>query len=152
MKGNIDVLEPYIEFISSEENEVLMGLFKVIKAANLYHWDIDKYIDRFEHLIMARLKRQEPISRYTEEHLMNDRFASFLADVGMYYIRKNNKRKGLQYMLDSLEFSCINNHTINIVRCCTTIEHLQSELSPDGLQRYAAIRDKIKGSGTLVLL
>ncbi|MGG3284489.1 helix-turn-helix domain-containing protein [Paenibacillus solani] len=151
MKGNIDVLEPYTEFISSRENEVLKGLFKIIKAANLYHFEIDEYLDRFEHLIKAHLKRQEPIGGYTE-HLMNDRFASFLADVGMYYIRKNNKRKGLQYMLDSLEFSYTNNNAINIVRCCTSMEHIQADLNPDDLERYAAIRNKIKDSGTLVLL
>lgn len=147
MKGNIEVLEPYIDYISSRENEILRALFKIIQAANMYRFEVDEYLDKFENLIRDHLKRRESVGSYTE-HIMDDRFANFLTDVGMYYIRKDNIQKGSRYILDSLEFSYINNNAINIVRCCTTIEHIQSKLDHDGLQRYATIRDKLKVSGT----
>ncbi|WP_256720780.1 MULTISPECIES: helix-turn-helix domain-containing protein [Paenibacillus] len=149
MKGNIEVLEPYIEYISSRENEILRALFKIIQAANMYHFEIDEYLERFEHQIRDHLKRREPVGSYNEQ-LIDDRFAKFLTDVGMYYIRKGNIQKGSKYILDSLEFSYTINFEINIVRCCTTIEHIQSKLNHDDLERYAEIRDKLKVSGTLI--
>lgn len=146
MKGNIDVLEPYIEYISSRENEILRALFKIIQAANMYHFEIDEYLERFEELIRDHLKRREPVGSYNGQ-LFDDRFGKFLTDVGMYFIRKGNIHKGSKYILDSLEFSYTINFEINIVRCCTTMEHIQSMLSHDDLQRYAAIRNQLKISG-----
>lgn len=115
----------------------------------MYHFEIEKYLERFESLITDHLQRGGSIGSYSE-HIIDDRFANFLTDVGMYYIRKDNIQKGSKYILDSLEFSYTNNNAINIVRCCTTIEHIQSKLSHDDLQRYAEIRDKLKVSGTLI--
>ncbi|WP_433938513.1 helix-turn-helix domain-containing protein [Paenibacillus lautus] len=149
MKGNIEVLESYIEYISSRENEILRALFKIIQAANMYRFEIDEYLDKFENMIRDHLKRRKPVGSYNEQ-LIDDRFAKFLTDVGMYYIRKGNIQKGSKYILDSLEFSYTINFEINIVRCCTTMEHIQSKLSHDDLERYAAIRDKLKVSGTLI--
>lgn len=149
MKGKIEVLEPYIEYISSRENEILRALFKIIQAANMYHFEFDEYLERFENLIKDHLKQRESVGSYTE-HIIDDRFANFLTDIGMYYIRKDNIQKGSKYILDSLDFSYTNNNAINIVRCCTTIEHIQSKLKYDDLQRYAEIRDKLKVRGTLI--
>lgn len=115
----------------------------------MYHFEMDEYLDKFEKLIRDHLKRRESVGSYTE-HIMDDRFANFLTDVGMHYIRKDNIQKGSRYILDSLEFSLSHNNAINIVRCCTTIEHIQSKLDHDDLQWYAKIRDKLKDSGTLI--
>ncbi|MGV2643299.1 XRE family transcriptional regulator, partial [Clostridium perfringens] len=123
MKGNIEVLEPYIDYISSRENEILRALFKIIQAANMYHFEFDEYLERFENLIKDHLKRRKPVGSYNEQ-IIDDRFAKFLTDVGMYYIRKVNIKKGSKYILDSLEFSYTINFEINIVRCCTTMEHI----------------------------
>ncbi|MBT2763366.1 helix-turn-helix transcriptional regulator [Paenibacillus sp. ISL-20] len=149
MKGNIEVLEPYIEYISSKENEILRALFKIIQAANMYHFEFDEYLERFENLIRDHLKRREPVGSYNEQ-LIDDRFAKFLTDVGMYYIRKGNIKKGSKYILDSLEFSYTINFEINIVRCSTTMEHIQSMLNHDDLERYATIRKQLKVNGTLI--
>ncbi|KKO53987.1 hypothetical protein [Paenibacillus sp. DMB20] len=47
MKGNTDVLEPYIEYLSSRENEILRALFKIMQAAMIHHFEIDAYFERF---------------------------------------------------------------------------------------------------------
>ncbi|KOP64863.1 DNA-binding protein [Bacillus sp. FJAT-18019] len=149
MKGNIDLLEPYIEYISTRENEILRALFSIIQAANMYHFEIDEYLEKFEYMIKDYLKQREPVGTYKKK-VIDDRFAKFLTDVGMYYIRKGNIQKGSKYILDSLEFSYTINFEINIVRCCTTIEHIQSMLNHDDLQRYAAIRNQLKVSGAFI--
>ncbi|WP_339292462.1 helix-turn-helix transcriptional regulator [Paenibacillus sp. FSL W8-0187] len=154
MKGNIEVLEPYIEYISSRENEVLRALFKVIQAANMYHFEIEKILERFESLITDHLQRGGSIGSYSE-HIIDDRFANFLTDLGMYYIRKENIQKGSKYILGSLDLSYKINNVTNIVRCCSTIEHIRHKLSHSDLQNYAAImkevyyRNEKKVNGTI---
>lgn len=74
------------------ENEILRALFKIIQAANICHFEFDEYLERFENLIRDHLKRREPVGSYNEQ-LIDDRFAKFLTDVGMYYIRKGNIKK-----------------------------------------------------------
>ncbi|WP_235439730.1 XRE family transcriptional regulator [Paenibacillus sp. DMB20] len=149
MKGNIEVLEPYIEYVSSRENEVLRALFKIIQAANMFHFEIERYLERFEGLIREHLHRGGTVGSYPG-HLIDDRFANFLTDIGEYYLRRNNILKGIQYILDGLEVSYRINSSVNIARCCTTIEHIRSKLSYSVLQRYAAIRSEQKSKRILV--
>lgn len=139
MKGNIDVLEPYIAYIAAHEDETLKALFKIIQAANLYHFEVDPYLERFEGLIEEHLRHGGIAGNYTR-HIIDDRFANFLIDVGDYYLRKNNLPKGTKYLLDGLEVSYRINNPVNIVRCKTTMEHLRPKISPSILQRYQAIR------------
>lgn len=154
MKGNIEVLEPYIEYISSRESEILRALFKIIQAANMYHFEIEKYLERFESLITDHLQRGGSIGSYSE-HIIDDRFANFLTDLGMYYIRKDNIQKGSKYILDSLELSYKINSVANIVKCCSTIEHIRHKLRHSDLQKYAVImkevyyRNEKKVNGTI---
>ncbi|WP_235439732.1 XRE family transcriptional regulator [Paenibacillus sp. DMB20] len=142
MKGNTDVLEPYVEYISSRENEILRALFKIIQAAKIHHFEIDTYLERFEGLIREHLHRGGTVGSYPG-HLIDDRFANFLTDIGEYYLRRNNILKGIQYILDGLEVSYRINSSANIVRCCTTIEHFRHKFSHSVLQKYAAIMKEV---------
>lgn len=45
--------------------------------------------------------------------------------------------------MESLEISYKINSTANIVRCCTTIEHIRHKLSHLDLQKYAAIMKEV---------
>lgn len=141
MKGNTDVLEPYVEYISSHKNEILRALFKIIQAAKIHHFEIDTYLERFEGLIREHLHRGGTVGSYAG-HIIDDRFANFLTDIGEYYLRRNNTLKGIQYILDGLEISYRINNPVNIARCCTTIEHTRSKLSHSALQRYVLIRSE----------
>lgn len=85
----------------------------------MYHFEFDEYLERFESLISNYLKRGGGVGSYTE-HIIDDRFANFLTDLGTYYIRKDNIQRGSKYILESLEISYTINNIANIVRCCTT--------------------------------
>ncbi|MGV2788040.1 XRE family transcriptional regulator, partial [Clostridium perfringens] len=104
--------------------------------------------------ITDHLQRGGSIGSYSE-HIIDDRFANFLTDLGMYYIRKENIQKGSKYILGSLDLSYKINNVINIVRCCSTIEHIRHKLSHSDLQNYAAImkevynRNEKKVNGTI---
>lgn len=54
MDGQIEVLEEYIEYISTRENEIFMALFKIVQLANQYKWDVDHVIQRFADYIPYR--------------------------------------------------------------------------------------------------
>lgn len=144
MMGNMGVLEAYMDYISSFEDEILRALFKVVQAANTYHWDIDRYLDKYEHLITAHLQQGGAVGSYTGQ-IIDDRFANFLADIGEYYLRKQNISRGTEYLLDALEISYHIHNPVNIMRCKTLIEHLRPNLSRTHLERYEAIRSRQKG-------
>jgi len=142
MKGDINVLEAYMEYISPKKNEILRALFTIVQGANMYHFDIDEYLVRFENLISDHLQRGGAVGSYSE-HIIDDRFANFLTDLGMYYIRKENIQKGSKYILDSLKLSYKINNVANIVTCCSTIEHIRHKLSHSDLQNYAEIMKEV---------
>ncbi|SMF90280.1 Helix-turn-helix [Paenibacillus uliginis N3/975] len=155
MTGNTTILDEYVEYISSRKDEILRALFKIVQAANYYHFDIDKYLERFEDLISDQLELSGTIGSYTV-HIMDDRFANFLTDVGLYYLKKDNIKKGFKYILESLVISFKINNTANMVRCCSMIENIRHKLDNSNLQKYAAIMkevynpDEEKISGTLI--
>ncbi|MGG1880595.1 hypothetical protein ABDI30_23925 [Paenibacillus cisolokensis] len=41
MSGNFQVIDEYMAYISSLENEILRALFRIVHAAIVYHWNID---------------------------------------------------------------------------------------------------------------
>ncbi|MEX3618887.1 helix-turn-helix domain-containing protein [Paenibacillus glucanolyticus] len=142
MSGRTDVLEEYVDYVSVRKNEVLMALFKIVQAANIYRFDIDKYLERFKNIIMDQLERSETVGSYTTQ-FFDDRFANFLTDVGLYYLRRNNIHNGVRYILDSLAVSYKINNTANIVRCCSTIEKIRSQIDYSDLQKYAAFMKEV---------
>ncbi|MGN7308820.1 helix-turn-helix domain-containing protein, partial [Bacillus subtilis] len=104
MLGEVDLLDEYIEHISVRESEVLRALFKIIKAANRHGFDMDKILQRFESTISLQINKGEAMGTYTQQ-VTDDGFANFLADVGAYYLNKNEIKTGVKFVLDSLATS-----------------------------------------------
>ncbi|WFR63398.1 transcriptional regulator [Paenibacillus amylolyticus] len=65
MMGDIDALNSYLDFIETNENETLLGLVKVIEAANLYHINIDHALRRFDLFIHKLLNELNYQSSYS---------------------------------------------------------------------------------------
>ncbi|PAK49639.1 helix-turn-helix transcriptional regulator [Paenibacillus sp. 7541] len=150
MMGKVEVLDAYMAYISSHENEILRALFNIVQAANRYQFEIERYLEPNEHLIAAFLQDKSATGTYTGQ-MIDDGFAIFLADVGEYYLRQQNTSKGIGYLLDALEVSYQIRNPVNVMRCKTILEHLRSKLSHADLERYEAIRQSRRSSGMLVI-
>ncbi|MGG3284381.1 helix-turn-helix domain-containing protein [Paenibacillus solani] len=142
MNGNFQVIDEYIEYISSLDNEILRALFRIVHAAIVYHWNIDKYLEQYESIIKEHYEQGCVVGDYNHQ-IINDRFAKFLAEIGEYYINQGNIHKGTRYILDSLNISYKINNTANIVKCCSTIEYIRHEIDPLDLLRYSQLMKEV---------
>lgn len=114
LAGKIDVLDEYVEYLSVRENEILRGMFKLIKAANTYKINIDHVLERFKINISSHMFTQENVGSYTEQ-IIDDRFAIFLMDIGDYYLNSNRVQIGVQFVLDSLSIIDRINNDANVM-------------------------------------
>jgi transcriptional regulator with XRE-family HTH domain len=142
MNGDFQVIDEYIEYISSLENEILRALFRIIHAAIVHHWNIDKYLEQYESVIREHYEQGCVVGSYNQQ-IINDRFAIFLAEIGEYYINQGNIHKGTGFILDSLNVSYKINNTANIVKCCSTIEHIRHEIDQSDLRRYSQLMKEV---------
>lgn len=76
LAGKIDVLDEYVEYLSARENEILRGMFKLIKAANTHNMNIDYVLERFKMKISSHMFIQDRVGSYTDQ-IIDDRFAIF---------------------------------------------------------------------------
>ncbi|WP_157284177.1 helix-turn-helix domain-containing protein [Paenibacillus pabuli] len=138
MSGEVSVLDEYVKYISSNENEILRALFKIVKAAEMYKINIDSILQRFEHVISNQIVENSHVGTYTTE-IIADGLANFLADVGAYYTRKDEYSIGINYVLESLAISAKINNTACIVRCTCMVEKFRHFIDETSLKRYTTI-------------
>ncbi|WP_240321581.1 XRE family transcriptional regulator [Paenibacillus sp. O199] len=138
MSGEVSVLKEYVEYISSNENEILRALFKIVKAAEMYKLNIDSILERFEQVILNQIKGNGQVGTYTAE-IIDDGLANFLADVGSYYTKKGAYRIGINYVLESLAISAKINNTACMVRCICMFEKFRYFIDETSLKRYTTI-------------
>lgn len=141
MSGNFQVIDEYMAYISSVDNAILKALFKIVHAANIYRWNIDKYLEKYEKNITDYYN--ECAEGRFNIHILDDRFSIFLADIGIYYINQRKFRYGAKFILDSLKLSHKINNTDNIVKCCSAIECIRHEIDQLDLLRYSQIMQEV---------
>lgn len=147
MLGETDLLGEYVDYISTRESEVLRALFKIIKAANRYDFDIDNILQRFQNIISSQINRGGAMGSYTEQ-ITDDGFANFLADVGAYYINKSKVQTGVKFVLESLAISIKIRNASCIVRCSYLFEKVRNVVSKEDLQSYFIIMMEVNEDET----
>lgn len=86
MSGERDVLYEYADYISSKKDEIFIALLNILKAANLYQYNVDDILERFASYIPYKTYRNE-IGEYNKQ-IMDDRYAQFLSELTTYYDRR----------------------------------------------------------------
>lgn len=138
MSGEVSVLNEYVDYVSSNESEILRALFKIVKAAHLYDLNIDEILQRFEQVIFNQIIDNGHVGSYTSE-IIDDGLANFLADVSSYYIQKEEYGVGIKFTLESLAISARINNTSCMVRNICMIEKIRHILDEESLHRYSSI-------------
>lgn len=141
MSGNFQIIDDYIEYISSIDNTILKALSKIVHAANIYSWNIDKYLEQYEKNITKYYK--ECIDGKFNKNILDDEFSTLHLDIGIYYIKQRKFRYGSKFILDSLNLSYKINNTDNIIKCCSAMEHIRHEIDPIDLLRYSQFMKEV---------
>ncbi|SEN91234.1 hypothetical protein [Paenibacillus sp. OK076] len=143
MTGDIQLIENYVDSLASNDNEILLALFKVVKAALKYSCNIDHILERYNEMIQNQVISQKKVGTYTSQ-VINDRFVIFLADLAEYYIRSLRPNIGIIFVLDSLAISAKLNNDAYLVRCFCLFEKLRHSATVDQLDKYKAILKEVE--------
>ncbi|WP_342421237.1 helix-turn-helix transcriptional regulator [Paenibacillus sp. FSL E2-0178] len=128
MAGQYEVLSEYVDFISERPDEIFLALYNITSSANRYDWNVDSILERFAAYIPYRTNLAEYGIVHNKQVIANQ-YARFLAELATYYLHKKNK-KGIIFILKSLESSVRINNETNIIKCVDLFEqhrHLADE-------------------------
>lgn len=145
VSGEVHILDEYVEYLATKENELLRGLFKIMKSALTYNLNVDHVLERFEDTVIFYTQERVTVGSYTDQ-IMGDRFVHFLADVGDYYLNTDRTHAGIQYVLNSLAISANIKNERCMLRCiCAfdTIRHLATE---DELHQYTTLLREVRNT------
>ncbi|MNW37141.1 hypothetical protein D3C74_141740 [compost metagenome] len=119
MSGNLEVLTEYINYISSQEDEIFTAIYNIVQAANRFHYNIDSTLERFASHISVKVYENK-IFEYNQQ-IMNEQYACLLVELAKYDLF-NNRNKGIEFILQALHYSLKINSEKNIIRCMALFE------------------------------
>jgi transcriptional regulator with XRE-family HTH domain len=126
LKGDVAVLPEYVAYLEQQEEEILPGLFKIVQAANHYHFNVDAILLRFE----------KDISEYRDQ--------LFIAELAFYYIKRGKYEISLKYILESMESSIKNKSEACIIKCVGMFEQLRHTASLETQKEYQKLIGEVQ--------
>ena len=144
LAGHIEVLDDYVDYISSRENEVFPALCEIVLAANRHGFEIDSILVRFS----GYLDYKEQVGLYgnINNQVTLNRYTRLAAELAIYYFSKNNYVSGLNYLLYSLEISSQINSERGIIRCVSLYEQYREYVSAELLVKYKILMSEVHKS------
>ncbi|MEY8739216.1 transcriptional regulator [Bacillales bacterium AN1005] len=103
MAGQFEVLPDYLNYISTRENEIFPALCDIVTAANRYNGNIDFVLEQYESYFTYQ-DQSNRIGKVSKQ-VTDDRYVRLLADLGAYYLKKDEFHKGIEFVINSLKFS-----------------------------------------------
>ncbi|WP_083613441.1 helix-turn-helix domain-containing protein [Paenibacillus sp. P46E] len=102
MDGQMEVLNDYVEYVSTRENEIFTALFRIVQTANRYHWDVDHILTRFADYIPYR--RYSGIYTKRNKQINDDEHARFRSELATYYLSRR-RFGGNEIAMRSVDFT-----------------------------------------------
>ena len=134
LSGDQNVLPEYVEYISTRENEIFIGLCNIVLAANRFKMQIDQVLERFKDYLVYKSQRHQ-IGTINEQMTL-DNYTRLLAELGIYYLNAKQYERGLAYIVDSFEYSIRIRSDKGMLRCMGLFEQFRSYASAEIQQRY----------------
>jgi hypothetical protein len=119
MDGQLDVLDEYVEYIASRENEIFTGLFKIVQSANRYHWNVDHILQRFAAYIPYRKYRS--IFGERNKLIQNDNHTQFRSELATYYLARRRFARD-EVTMRSVDLSAKIDSEHNVIRGTLSVD------------------------------
>ncbi|KWX85477.1 DNA-binding protein [Paenibacillus riograndensis] len=119
MDGQLEVLDEYVEYISAQENEICIALFKIVQAANRYQWDVDHILKRFS----AYIPYQTYSSIFGDYNrlIIDANHAQFRSELATYYLAR--RRFGAKEIaMRSVDLSAEVDHDRNVIKGTISVD------------------------------
>ncbi|WP_150275939.1 helix-turn-helix domain-containing protein [Paenibacillus tepidiphilus] len=134
MSGDIEVIPDYVAYLQQQEHEIFPALYKIMQAANRFHFDVDPILELFRDHLTYR-EQHSTLGKFTES-LTKDRFARFQSELAIYYLRKAEWNAGFHYLLESLTSSIRIMSDTNITLGIGLFEKYRMYALPEHIERY----------------
>ncbi|MGN7762139.1 helix-turn-helix domain-containing protein [Paenibacillus sp. 22594] len=113
MDGQQDVLDEYVNFVSTRENEIFTALFRIVQTANRYQWDVDHILQRFSAYIPYR--RYSGIFTKRNKQINDDHHARFRSELATYYLSRR-RFGGKEIAMRSVDFTAEVDNERNVIK------------------------------------
>lgn len=134
MAGQIDILPQYVEYIAVRENDIFIGLYTVITAANHYKINIDDILERFSNYL--HFKKQENAFGRISEQVTLSQYPDFTKQLAIYYFRNQKLAEGVNFLVESLASAIKINNESAMVQAMGLYEQYRHQASTRAQDRY----------------
>lgn len=141
LDGQIEVLADYVNYISTQQGEIFVALFYIVKSANLYNWNVDSILERFSSYMPYRIHLTE-FGVYNQQ-IKADQHTRFLVELGVYCLR-NKRSEGIRYILEALESSAKLNNESFIFKCVDLFEQNRHIAGEDEQMQYKILIREVR--------
>lgn len=119
MDGQIEVLEEYVEYISTRENEIFTALFKIVQTANRYTWDVDHILKRFAAYIPYR--KYYSVFGERNKLVLKDNHAQFRSELATYYLARRRYTED-KVIMQGVDLSAKIDSEHNVIRGTLSVD------------------------------
>lgn len=134
MAGQINLLSEYIDYISANEQEIFTGIQTIITVANQFDLNIDDILERFSNYI--HLRKQDNSFITVSKQVSLSQYTNFTRQIAIYYLRKNNIKYGIDFLLNSLASSIKINSESAMVQAMALYEQNRHLAPAQARDRY----------------
>ncbi|MEJ8305375.1 DNA-binding protein [Saccharibacillus sacchari] len=132
LKGNIEVIPSFIEFLDLNPNERLPSLLTLLQSANKHNLYIDNVLDHFHDF----LNSYEQIQTQYNKRSKTNRYAKICYELAVYYLDRKDYHAALNNTLRSLEMAIIINNKHMFMKCVPFFEEFRSYASDQQKKTY----------------
>ncbi|WP_019914960.1 helix-turn-helix domain-containing protein [Paenibacillus sp. HW567] len=133
LAGQEEVLKEYVEYISTQPNEIFMAVYRIIQSANRYNWNVDHVLERFSDYVAYRIDLNDFGAHNPQ--VIADQYARFLVELATYHLH-NNRKEGIRVILLSLESSAKINSESIMMKCVDLFEQYRHVASEEEKRQY----------------
>lgn len=142
VSGKVEVLPEYLEYISTREDEVFPALCEIVTAANKFGLNIDDVLEKYASYLTYQ-ERHYRIKKIGEQ-FTGDRYANLLVGLGEYYLNKQEFARGLEYVLDSMQFAIEIYNSYGILKCIGLFEQHRNFATEAANGRYKKLISEVQ--------
>ncbi|MBE7683405.1 MULTISPECIES: transcriptional regulator [Paenibacillus] len=144
MLGDYEALNSYLDFIDEDENETLLGLVKVMEAANLYNLNVDHALRRFDLYIHLLFEEGNHETSYVVQ-VKDDRYTKFWAELAFYQLSKERYEEGFRSLMTCLSSAHKIKDDSTIIYCVGLFEEYRHQATESVKLNYSNLIKEVYG-------
>lgn len=142
MSGQVDALTEYVEYVAERESEIFTALCNIMIVANLYRLNVDHILERFKNYLVYKEQRNH-IAKVSSQVTLS-RFTRLLTELGIYYINSKQFKKGIEYILESLQNCIAINSSNGMLRCMGIFEEFRQFATDEALMKFKKLVSEVQ--------